>query len=204
MNHFDNAARSWDSNPVHFERSEAVAASIIKNIHLSKSMNAMEYGAGTGILSFLLHDKLESIILLDNSSEMIQVMHEKIAKSGATNLKPMLFDLENNEFQKQKFDLIFNQMVMHHVNDIEGLILKFRQMLKPGGFLAIADLYSEDGSFHGEWFKGHKGFDPDDLAGKLRLAGFTGIDHSLCFSIKKQTDSGAVKEFPIFLLTANI
>ena len=58
------------------------------------------------------------------------------------------------------FDLIYTLMVLHHVGDVETIIRKFRGLLNPGGYLAIADLYSEDGSFHGEGFSGHMGFDP--------------------------------------------
>jgi hypothetical protein len=43
----------------------------------------------------------------------------------------------------------------------------FMSLLKPGGHLAIADLYTEDGSFHGDGFHGHKGFDPAILAAML-------------------------------------
>ena len=50
-------------------------------------------------------------------------------------------------------------MVLHHVTDIENIIRKFHNLLNPDGHLAIADLYTEDGSFHGKEFTGHKGFD---------------------------------------------
>jgi hypothetical protein len=33
---------------------------------------------------------------------------------------------------------------------------------------AIADLYPEDDSFHGEGFAGYKGFDPEELSGLLK------------------------------------
>ena len=59
-------------------------------------------------------------------------------------------------------------MVLHHVNDIEKIIGKFYRLLNPGGYLAIADLYEEDGSFHGDGFTGHKGFNMDSLSGILR------------------------------------
>ena len=62
-------------------------------------------------------------------------------------------------------------MVLHHVGDIDTIIKKFHDLLNPGGYLAIADLYSEDGSFHGEGFHGHRGFDPVSLAALLQKQG---------------------------------
>ena len=49
------------------------------------------------------------------------------------------------------------------------------RLLNAGGFLAIADLYEEDGSFHGEGFTGHNGFDPENLSEILRKNRFRNI-----------------------------
>jgi len=41
-------------NPVYVERSRAIANLLIKAIPLDKNMTALEYGAGTGILSLIM------------------------------------------------------------------------------------------------------------------------------------------------------
>jgi len=56
MNEFDGKAREWDKDKMHMERSRAIAVEFEKMIPLNNSMRALEYGAGTGILSFLLKD----------------------------------------------------------------------------------------------------------------------------------------------------
>ena len=57
--------------------------------------------------------------------------------------------------------------------------------LNPGEYLAIADLYPEDGSFHGEGFTGHKGFDVEKLSSNLMNHGFTEIRFKQCFIIRR-------------------
>jgi ubiquinone/menaquinone biosynthesis C-methylase UbiE len=187
---------------MHWERSEAVASTLKEMVPLNKEMKALEFGAGTGILSFLLHPYLSEIVLMDHSQEMVKVMHEKVAKSETKNLKPLLIDLEHQDYHTQKFNLIFNQMVLHHVNDIDGIFDKFYTLLQPGGYLAIADLYSEEGSFHGEGFTGHNGFDVEHLAKLLEKHLFTNISQKQCFSIKREITNGEIKEFPVFLMVA--
>jgi ubiquinone/menaquinone biosynthesis C-methylase UbiE len=167
-------------------------------VPLSKEMKAMEFGAGTGILSFLLHDHLSEIVLMDSSQEMVKVMHEKVAKTGAKNLKPLLFNLEYQDYHAHKFNLIYSQMVLHHVDDIDGIFGKFHTLLEPGGYLAIADLFVEDGSFHGEGFEGHNGFDVEQLSKKLEKHQFTNISHKQCFIVKRENGN----EYPVFLLVA--
>jgi ubiquinone/menaquinone biosynthesis C-methylase UbiE len=200
MSKFDDRARDWDKNQRYIDRSEAVAKAMLQTIPFKKSMKALEYGSGTALLSFALKDKFSEITLMDNSREMTVVTEEKIAAENIQNMKPLFFDLEYQDYN-EKFDIIYNQMVMHHVIDIDLVLSKFYTLLNPGGYLAIADLYAEDGSFHSEGFEGHLGFDVDRLGEKLKALGFINIEHQQCYRIDKTDEDGNLKEFPIFLLT---
>jgi len=203
MNEFDIKAAGWDQNPMILDRARAIASEILKLVPVTKQMTALEFGAGTGVTSFLLKDYLKEITLMDNSSEMVKVMNNKIKASATDNLKTLSFNLEQDDYKDAKFDLVFNQMVLHHITDIENIIFKFYHLLKPGGFLAIADLYPEDGSFHGEGFIGHKGFDPAELSNMLLKPGFKNITHRKCYVINKKISDTETKSFNVFLLTAN-
>jgi len=169
---------------------------------LNKGMSALEYGAGTGITSFLLSDHLKEITLLDNSAEMIRITNEKIKSSKVKNLKTLNFNLETDDYRNGKFDLIFTQLVLHHVVDIGNIISKFHNLLNPKGYLVIADLYKEDGSFHGEGFTGHNGFDTGALSDILRKEGFNGIYHETCFVIDRKISETESKQFDVFIMTA--
>jgi tRNA (cmo5U34)-methyltransferase len=201
MNEFDSKAAEWDNNPEHWERSLAITNQIRKRIPLEKQMIGLEYGAGTGIASFMLKEHLKEITLMDNSSEMVKVIHQKRASSKSKNLKPLLFDLEHGDYHGGKFDFIFSQMVLHHVSDIRQLLHKFYQLLNSGGYLAIADMYAEDGSFHGNEFTGHKGFNVEDLQDEMGAAGFKQVATQPCYTIKK-TVSNTLREYPVFLMTS--
>jgi len=85
---------------------------------------------------------------------------------------------------------------LHHVDDYEAIIYTFYSMLNQEGYLAIADLYSEDGSFHGPDVKVHLGFDPEKLTEIFRNAGFKNIKYKTVFEVKRE--SGI--KYPVFLL----
>ena len=165
-------------------------------------MTALEFGAGTGVTSFILKDSLKEITLMDNSSEMVKMMNNKIKISGAKNLKTLNFNLERSDLENEKFDFIFNQMVLHHIDDVEKIIKKIHDLLNPGGYLAMADLYTEDGSFHGEGFTGHNGFDIEKLSARIKKQGFTGISHRKCYTINKKLSETVTKPFDVFLIIA--
>lgn len=203
MNEFDIKAAGWDDNPMHWDRSEAIANEIKRLIPLNNKMTALEYGAGTGISSFLLKDSLKEIKLMDNSLEMVKIMNRKIETTKVKNMKALNFDLEHSDYKAGKFDLIFTQMVLHHVADTHSIINKFSKLLNPGGYLAIADLYEEDGSFHGEGFTGHKGFNLETLSSIFRECKFRNISHETCFVIDRKTSETESKKFEVFLLIGN-
>jgi tRNA (cmo5U34)-methyltransferase len=200
-NEFDLKAREWDKNQMHVERASAIAHAIGKIIPLNKHMKALEFGAGTGLLSFLLADRLAEITLMDNSTEMINVVKGKISGQEMHHMKPVLINLEQEDYPEH-FDIIYSQMVLHHVDDVSGILKKFYRMVNPDGYLAIADLYTEDGSFHGEGFTGHMGFDVELLTKELAGDGFKNITHHTCFTIQKITEQGTAKNFPVFLIVA--
>jgi len=199
MNEFDLKAAEWDLNPMHWDRSEAIANEIKSLIPLNKDMTALEYGAGTGITSFLLESYLKGITLIDNSGEMVKIMDQKIKSRNMKHMKVLNFDLEHKDYKEESFDLIFTQMVLHHVKDIKSVILKFSKMLNPGGFLAIADLYTEDGSFHGAGFDGHKGFDIQELSKIVDNSHMKTVLHKQCFIINKKISETENSSFPVFI-----
>lgn len=201
MNEFDNKASSWDANPMHLERSKAIAQSLKEMVPLHGKMNVMEFGAGTGLLSLELHEIFTSVVLIDNSKEMVKLIQDKIISRNIQNMAAYRVDLEHEEFSGS-FDLIYTQMVFHHVADIDGILQKFHSMLNPGGYLAIADLYPEDGSFHDPDFTGHRGFAVDRLAETVAKHGYTEIAHKQCFVIRKPGKGSAIMEYPVFLMTA--
>lgn len=204
MNEFDIKAAGWDNNQMHWDRSAAIAKEMLRVLPLNQSMNALEFGPGTGILSFMLKDHLTQITLMDNSTEMLKIIDGKIANTNTINLKTVNFDLEHNDFSQSNFDLIFTQMVLHHIENVNGIIKQFAKHLNPNGYLSIADLYKEDGSFHGEGFTGHKGFDIEELSLTLKQNGFKNILHEQCYSVMKEIPNGKPLEYPIFLLIASI
>jgi tRNA (cmo5U34)-methyltransferase len=139
---------------------------------------------------------------MDSSIQMVCVTVEKLTTLGIHHLNPVFFDLEKEEYTDKTFDVIFSQMALHHVTDIEKIISTFSKLLNPGGKLAIADLYKEDSTFHDRNFTGHMGFDPGYLSGLLIKKGFLNVKYEQCFVIEKTSEDGVTKNFPIFLMTA--
>jgi 2-polyprenyl-3-methyl-5-hydroxy-6-metoxy-1,4-benzoquinol methylase len=199
--HFDSKARQWDDNPVFKERGLKIAEAIRQAVPLNPNMSALDYGCGTGLLSFPLKDTLGAILMADSSGGMLDVVNEKIAAQGVTNMTTVKLDLLSDPAPTRQFDLIVTSMTLHHVPDTDHILRVFHDLLNPGGYLCIADLDKEDGSFHGPEVDVHHGFDQADLSLRTAQAGFGDIRFQTVFSIAKELASGT-RDYPVFLMTA--
>jgi ubiquinone/menaquinone biosynthesis C-methylase UbiE len=202
MTNFDERAKDWDSDPKKVERARVVAEAIRKTIPLTREMKALEYGCGTGLLSFALQSDLGQIALADTSQGMLDVLGEKIAAAGVTNMRPIRLDLAVDAPPADRFDLTYSLLTLHHIEDPKEILKKFHALLEPAGMLCIADLDKEDGTFHTDGTTDvHLGFERDELQRWVEDAGFADVKFSTAFEIKKKID-GAEKTFPVFLLAA--
>lgn len=202
MTNFDERAKDWDSDPKKVERARVVADAIRKALPLTENMSALEYGCGTGLLSFALQSDLGQITLADTSQGMLDVLVEKIASAGVTNLHPVKLDLATDPLPTQRYDLTYSLMTLHHIQNTDEILKKFCEILKPNGYLLVADLDKEDGTFHTDGSTDvHLGFDRDELQKKVESAGFGNVKFSTAYEITKKIGNKE-KTFPIFLMVA--
>ena len=202
MTNFDEREKDWDSDPKKVERARVVADAIRKTIPLSKNMNALEYGCGTGLLSFALQSDLGQITLVDTSQGMLDVLKEKIIAAGVSNMHPMRLDLATDPMPTECYHLTYSLMTLHHIPDTKDILNKFYALLEPSGYLLVADLDKEDGSFHTDGTTDvHKGFAHDELQKQVESGGFGNVTFSTVYEIKKKIN-GEEKTFPVFLMSA--
>lgn len=202
MTDFDERAKEWDSDPKRSERARAVADAIRKTISLSTNMNALEYGCGTGLLSFALQSELGCITLADTSQGMLDVLSEKIVRAGVTNMRPIRLDLAADPLPGERYHLTYSLMTLHHIADTKTILTKFHALLESGGYLLVADLDQEDGSFHTDGSTDiHLGFARDELQRTVENIGFGNVTFSTAYEIRKKIN-GEEKVFPVFLMSA--
>lgn len=192
--HFDSRAAEWDSDPAKVAQSGRVAAAILAAVPVPQSARLLEYGAGTGLVTQALGERIGPKVLADNSAGMRQVLQDKIAAGTLPDAQVWELDLEHDPVPDAQFDLIVSSLVLHHVHDLPRVLAGFAALLAPGGHVALSDLDREDGSFHQADFDGHHGFDRAELADQLRAAGLTEVSFTDCGAIDKEGTA-----YPVFL-----
>lgn len=193
--YFAHKAASFDQNPARVDNVAAIAEALQATIPLDRSMHLMDFGSGTGLLLERIAPLVGKITAVDVSESMNRQLAEKLPKLGCpVDIRPV--DLVREAIDGP-FDGIISSMTLRHVEDIGALFRRFRAMLKDGGFIALADLDSEDGSFHSEdTGVFHNGFDRAGISRIAEAAGFGEVAVVSASVVRKPQ-----RDYPVFLLT---
>ena len=194
---FDERAQTWDEEPRRVQLAADVFAALARAIPLRTDMAALDYGCGTGLLTLALAARVRRVLAVDSSAGMLAVLAKKAPAAGRRNVELLRADFATEPPPSGPFDLVASAMTLHHVADVETLVRKFFALLAPGGFLALADLDAEDGTFHAtrEGIH-HFGFDRAAFATQLAAAGFVDVRFDTAARIAK------ARAYSIFLATA--
>ncbi|RUM73472.1 MAG: class I SAM-dependent methyltransferase [Sulfurovum sp.] len=193
---FANKSKNWDMSSKRVQNAKAIAELIVKNIKLDRGMELMDFGAGTGLLSYFIAPFVGKIVAVDNSPSMLREFESK-CDMFVCETEIVEKDLSDDVLDRT-FDGIISSMTIHHLEDTLALFRKLYGMLRDGGFIAIADLDSEDGTFHSDnTGVHHHGFDREALQAIAEEVGFKDVRFDTASVIKKPH-----RDFSVFLMTA--
>jgi len=195
MSTFDKRAENWDSGNIRVNGARKIAESINAVIDLKDDMEIIDFGVGTGLLGFEIAKKVKQVYGVDTSTGMLEKLQEK--NSEALHIIPIKQNIIQEPLS-QTFDGLVSSMTLHHVEDLRAFFTTIYANIKENGFIAIADLEAEDGTFHGDNTGVHHfGFKEDELIKIVEDCGFKEMDITNINTLKKEH-----RDFGIFLLTA--
>jgi 2-polyprenyl-3-methyl-5-hydroxy-6-metoxy-1,4-benzoquinol methylase len=190
-------------NPARVALARAVVQAIRASVPLRPDMAVMDFGAGTGLVSVGLLPEVGEVTAVDASGEMLRALGEKVKALGVVNLHTQQCDVGEAAQPPERFDLIVSSMVLHHLPDVAKVLSHLRPALRSGGWIALADLDAEDGTFHADptgIF--HHGFERGAVCRWLNEAGFTAATARDAYSITRLGSDGVLRTYPVFLVTA--
>ncbi len=194
-NPFDLAAATWDEKPSRVELAHRHVNAIKSKVLLNDTMDLLDYGCGTGLVSLQLLPHVKSLLGLDTSAGMLEVFRRRLTENRLTNGR---CEIMGSTIPENSFHLIISTMTMHHVENLAPLFKQFHTALHSGGRVALLDLDEEDGSFHGVDAAGvfHLGFNRNDFASALKDAGFRNISVDTASTFRREGD---VRDYSIFI-----
>jgi len=200
---FNAEAMNWDTDK-RVQRAQIIAMEIKRSIQSKEKCKALEFGCGTGLISFNLLDQFEHITLIDTSEGMIDKLNQKISDLDINNMTAVCKDINMDPLPSDKFDVIYTSMALHHISDIRSTLQNLYDLLNAKGGLCIVELNEDDGKFHRTEtdFDGHNGFDQTQLRELLQQIGFNHIVSNTFYKDTKLVDDEKV-DYSLFLMTGS-
>ncbi|MEA3315930.1 MAG: class I SAM-dependent methyltransferase [Campylobacterota bacterium] len=196
---FNILAKEWDSKPQRVESAMKFVEHIKGNVNKDiKSYHILDYGCGSGLVSFGFGNDVKLVTGLDYSIGMVERYNEKSKELNLSHLKAIKHNINEESLDSNKYDLIVTNMTMHHIKDISDFVYKLKDGLKKDGELYIADLSTEDGTFHsmGNEDVEHLGFKKEYIIDIFNDVGLKNIKYNILQTIKKEDNS-----YPIFVIS---
>ncbi len=134
---FDKLAPEWDANEV--RSTPERVRNILSKLYISKGMNILDLGTGTGVLVPYLCELTGTeghITAVDLSGEMLNIAKKKYG--GLKNVEFLKIDFEEEQIPGQ-YDIAMLYCVYPHLHyPAQTMEWLFKMNLKPGGAIVIA------------------------------------------------------------------
>lgn len=136
-----------------------LATSKVKK-ELPENSNVLDFGCGTGVMSFELAKSNYNVTSIDLDLTPINLLKDKIEYPNRISF--IEGDIHNVDFENKKFDAIVALDVLEHIpiEDLPKYIEKFQEILNPEGIIVVSGpteniLYKIGRKIAGNDFTGH-------------------------------------------------
>jgi ubiquinone/menaquinone biosynthesis C-methylase UbiE len=115
---------------------------LLQTLGMSPSSVVVDLGAGTGQFTLAAAPHCERMVAVDVSPVMIEVLREKAAAAGATNVEIVRSGFLTYQHQGQKADFVYSRFALHHLTDFWKVLAlrNLRRTLHAGGVLRLWDV----------------------------------------------------------------
>lgn len=139
---FDELALGWDKKNKYIkniQEGESERLLELATMHIEDKQSILDVGCGTGkVINHLLSlDKDISITGIDISDNMIDILKKKISHDNVTVSCNDVLDVEG------EYDIILLQQVIHHMDNVDNVMLKLESMLKDNGKIILLTIGQE-------------------------------------------------------------
>lgn len=183
MMEWDESAKGWDDDPAvrtyaagAFERLTALLPEYDQRLGDAR---VLDFGCGTGLLTEAMAPEARSIVALDLSPKMIEVLDRKVEREGWTHVTTVVGTLDDARAESRPagfgppFDLIVCSSVCAFLPDYPSIAKSLAGLLAPGGVFVQFDWERDDSA--------------DEPFGLTRGEIETVLDHARLVEIKVET-----------------
>lgn len=104
----------------------------------------VDVGTGAGHMAYALSPSCGRVKALDPTPEMLEVVKRESARRGLENIETLLGIAEDLPFATGSVDGVTCRVAAHHFHDVTSFVGSCARILRPGGWLWVADTTSPE------------------------------------------------------------
>lgn len=175
---FEMMATKYDT-PERIEVTKVIATAIGKQLKDVPNKVAIDFGCGTGLVGLELVEAFQSVLFIDTSEKMLEVVSEKMNQQRISNGRVKCFDFEETNPFEEKVDVIFMSQVLLHIKDYSSVLERLYDVLNEEGHLIIVD-FDKNENVHSDLV--HNGFEQAELRKKLIAIGLNEVNSEIIYT----------------------
>ena len=135
-------AASWDHGAGNNPGLVRVVERVLEEAAPTPGMTAVDIGCGSGQLTLKLAPLVSSVVAIDVSQKMVDLLAVNAAAAGVTNVTGRAVPVEHLDIEAGSVDLVVSNYVLHHLRDEDKAkaVAKAASWLRPGGRLVVGDM----------------------------------------------------------------
>ena len=135
-------AASWDHGAGNNPGLVRVVERVLDEAAPEPGMVAVDIGCGSGQLTLRIAPLVASVVAIDVSQKMIDLLATNASAAGVTNVTGRAVPVEHLDIEAGSVDLVVSNYVLHHLRDADKAkaVAKAASWLRPGGRLVVGDM----------------------------------------------------------------
>ncbi len=137
-----NRASSWDHDASSNPALVRVVEAVIEKADPKPTDAAVDLGCGSGQVTLGLAPKVASVLAVDISEKMIELLVKNSRSQGVENVSGRAEPVESLALMPGSVDIVVTNYALHHLRDSDkpALVKAAYTWLRPGGRLVIGDM----------------------------------------------------------------
>jgi len=167
----ENAAQWHRIRSLYVDERE-VEAALVDIIAAADPRDLLDIGTGTGRMLEILAPRVEHVLGIDQSREMLSIARVNLERSGLANGRVRRDDMYQLALPDASFDAALIHQVLHYADRPAAAIAEAARVLRPHGILVLVDFAPHTLEFlRDEHAHRRLGFEDDEIAEWCRAAG---------------------------------
>jgi ubiquinone/menaquinone biosynthesis C-methylase UbiE len=176
---FSRQAVPFAEMPIHFN--EEADRLVLETVEIDPEDTVLDIACGPGLISCVIAQAARHVTGIDITPAMIEQAKAKQQSKGLTNVAWQVGDVSPLPFAPASFSVVFTRYSFHHFLDPKAVLAEMVRVCKPGGRVAVVDVFTTTREQATAYDQVEKLRDPshtralllDELTGLFRDAGLS-------------------------------